>query len=288
MSEKKVSFKVAGIHVSGPSAGKTALCFLGGKEAGPPWTLLGLYPKIAPMGAVFSDERILEILRANQPLVGAFVDCPLTVPPCVACTRPVCPGAWNCDDVAVAYMLAQTEKVRERRPKKRRVVNPQAQRLWDVLHVVDQVSSEQEPSYSSNLAPLVVRAQTLQRRLRSLDSPLTLRETSVPHAVKSLAAILGLRTSLPRDYRNFEVGRKTREKVLDILVRRRILAPVETWEFEQDIVASVDVFASLVTALVAAAWHAGLVEEPPAHFMPTEGWVYLPGPTRGWHQSQSP
>ena len=280
MSDKKLRFKVAGIHVSGPNAAKTAVVVLGGAQTEPPWQVLKLYPRIAPVGSVFSDERVLDIIRIEQPLAAAFVDCPLSVPPCVACQRPVCPGAWHCEDVGVAYMLAQSEKIRAKYRKKKRVVNPQTQRLWDVLHILDHDTADTEPSYSSNMAPLVVRAKTLQRRLMSLATPVLLQETSVAHAVKSLAVILGLAPTLPRDYRNFEIGRVTREDFCEVAVKHQLLKPFTDFGEREQFVSSIDNFQALVTALVAAAYYAGLCAPTPQHVTADEGWVHVPADTR--------
>src|SRR5262249_33428731 len=125
----------AGVHLSGPNANKTALAVLVGDPRKSPLKIAKVYEKIGAFGTLFSDERLAHILTLDGPFAEVFIDCPLTVPPCVACQRPMCPGVVKCDDVSVAYMLAISSKVRRRGARKARPVNPQSQRLWDVMQL---------------------------------------------------------------------------------------------------------------------------------------------------------
>lgn len=278
------------MHLSGPNAHKTALTVLKGDLRIGPLKIGKVYEKIGAFGTLFSDERLVEILNHGGPFAEVFIDCPLTLPPCVACQRPACPGAVQCDDVAVAFMLAISSKVRRRGARKARPVNPQSQRLWDVLQLEREVEERLEPSYSANLAPLVARARTLQRRLNALQPRVALRETSIAHTLEALAEPLELSPEVRLNYRNFEIGRDCRGRILEAVIARGWIDDHAGAECalgdggslsDEDSVserlsASVEVFHAFIAALVGALRFAGQTREKPSEYVEGEGWVYLP------------
>jgi hypothetical protein len=241
-----------------------------------PLKIRKVYEKIGSFGSLFSDERLVEILTHAGPFAEVFIDCPLTVPPCVACQRPRCPGAVQCDDVSVAYMLAISSKVRRRGARKARPVNPQSQRLWDVLQLSHGPGERLEPSYSANLAPLVTRARTLQKRLNALPVPVILKETQIPNALECLRSPLKLAASTRQDYRGFETGHDRRRQILTRMIERGWIEAA--WDMEMfDLVArSVEAFHAFMSAWVAAMHAAGLSLRAPREYIDSEGWVYLP------------
>lgn len=243
-----------------------------------PLVIRQVYEKIGSFGSLFSDERLLEALIHTGPFAQVFTDCPLTVPPCVACTRPTCPGAIKCDDVAVAVMLSVSNRMRSKGSKRARPVNPQSQRLWDVMRL-ELESDRAEPSYSANLAPLVTRARALQRRLNSVSPEIILKETSVGNALETLRAALKLKPNIKILYRNFERGREFREKILDALERNRWIAfedSEHSIQMEESILSGVECFEAFICALVGALHTAGLTKNQPVGFVESEGWVFLP------------
>ena len=200
-----------GIHLSGPNAKKSALVVLTSRLEGAHF--LSLYEKIGSLGSLFSDERIIDILKLVPSLESVFVDCPISEPPCVNCERPVCPGVVRCEDVAVGMMMAIEQKRGRKGGHKLRPLNPQNLRLWDAMYGRGGEFGKMEPTYSANLAPLVVRAKTLQRRLR-MDLPrIDLRETHVPFLLKQLEVVFD-RAGWAMNYRNFEAGFDVRCEVL--------------------------------------------------------------------------
>lgn len=272
--------RFAGVHLSGPNAGKTAIVVLAGEALDSPLKIEKVYEKIGAFGTLFSDERLFEILGKFGPFAEVFVDCPLTVPPCVRCQRPVCPGVVACDDLSVAYMLSVSQKLRRKGARRGRPVNPQSQRLWDVLQLTETEGNRLEPSYSANLAPLVVRARVLQRRLNALCLPLELKETSVAYALDRLQPCLQISADLKSDYRNFELGASTRQRVLDRMIERGFVRQPAAMGEEPfahaAIVESVEVFHAFITGWVAALHAVGLTNPRPRDFVADEGWVFLP------------
>jgi hypothetical protein len=187
----------------------------------------------------------------------------------------------NCDDVSVAYMLSISSKVRRRGARKARPVNPQSQRLWDVLQLGERgaaAAERLEPSYSANLAPLVARARTLQRRLNALSPRLELKETQIAGALEAVRHSLQLPAQIRVSYRSFEDGLERRREIMDRLVAAGWLD-----EDDDDLIdavpQSVETFHAFLAAWVGALHSVGLTVPVPDGYVAGEGWVYLPDMT---------
>ncbi len=268
------SDKFAGIHLAGSNSSRTAVAILRGDPLKNPLDIIGLYEKIGSFGKLFSDDRLIEILRHEGPLKQIFIDCPMSQPPCVSCSRPRCPGATSCDDISVAYMLALSEKAKLQGRRKKRPINPQSQRIWDVERVVeDRVFHE--PSYSANMAPLVTRALVLQRRLKMIDENSKIYETSVDKALSKISSDIGLKPSHVKAYKSFDQGVKVRQGLIKSLVCHGWLSE-PNHEIETQITKSIDAFQALITGLVAGLYSGGLTQEKPSEYLAEDGWVYLP------------
>lgn len=268
--------RFAGIHLSGPNAPKSALVVLSGGDQHLPLKIGKVYEKIGSFGRLFSDERLVSIVKQESPLREIFVDCPLSVPPCVECIRPTCPGVLACDDLGVAYMLSLGEK--SRRHRRARPVNPQSQRLWDIYRDLDRTDkglARMESSYSSNMAPLVIRARTLQRRLHDFAPDIVLKETSVAGTLELVAPVLGLPLEIGSHYRHFDRGPTSRDAVLQAVVAAGWLAPVGDEDYEV-LTSSLEAFQAFIASWVAALHAVKLTTRPPDDYLDEGGWVHLP------------
>jgi len=181
-------------------------------------------------------------------------------------------------------MLALAAQQKRAGARRVRPLNPQSQRLWDVIQVFSQDKELGEPTFSANQAPLVIRARTLQKRLNAMATPVVLRETQVPGSLAALAPLLRLPIDIRRDYRNFERGRATRIQIFDALVSTRMLGTQgpsagEVARMRDLCITSVEVFQALIAALVASLYTRRLTSMPPPAFVTNDtgdGWVYLP------------
>lgn len=279
---EKLSSACVGIHLSGPNAKKSALVILTSDQNGA--RFLSLYEKIGSVGTLFSDERIIEILKLVPSLSAAFVDCPISEPPCVNCDRPVCPGVVRCEDVAVGMMMALEQKRGRKGGHKLRPLNPQNLRLWDAMYGRGGEFGKLEPTYSANLAPLVVRAKTLQRRLR-MDLPeVKLKETNVPFLLKQLEGLLD-REGWSGNYRNFERGYDVRCEVLSELAAKRTsaLRPRISIQVNEEaidsIASSVESFHAFMAAAMAIWSQKGMAKARTPYFQENLGWVDLLNPS---------
>ena len=263
----------AGIHLSGPNAHKTSVVIMTGGLREGNLKITHVFDKIGAIGQIFSDERLLDILKATLPRLG-FVDAPLSEPPCVACTRPTCPGIDGCEDLGVANMQSIISKSAKGK-KRKRPINPQTQRYWDVRQWAESQTHLQEPSYSANMAPLVVRAKTLQRRINSWNVDFKLKETLVSQNLRIIADHLSMPSEWAQSYRAFGVGRDNRGKILEHLYREKWLA----LNHLDDIASSVENFHAMICALTACLFVEKRVLMPGSSFELEQGWVYLPNLT---------
>lgn len=273
-----------GLHLAGANSQKTAVVQLeSGSEFGPV-IIKQVYEKIGSFGSVFSDERVLDVLAHLPEVPHVFVDCPLTLPPCAACTRPVCPGVNACNDLSVAYMLSLWQRTRSRGGRRRRrPLNPQIQRLWDMVQWSRGPEVRAEPSFSANIFPLVIRAQTFARRMKAAYPQTSLLETSVIHILEGIAPVLGcFPGTLHQKYRLFGTGRKTREDILAAMILRGLVArPLsQQQELHGKVTASIENFHAFLCAWTSAMYSWGYILGPPPGYIEGEGWVYLPDPAR--------
>src|SRR5690606_3451886 len=153
--------RFAGIHLAGANTQKTSLIIVAGRPGQDPLIIEKVYEKIGTLGSLFSDDRLAEILAHEGRVDQVLVDCPVSLPPCVACQRPVCRGVAGCVDVRGAWLLAMSRKIPSRKGVRKQCgVNPPSQRVCDIYAQVHGTDGRLggEPSYSANLAPLVIRA----------------------------------------------------------------------------------------------------------------------------------
>jgi len=267
-----------GIHLSGSNSQRTSVVSsqrVNNSDAASV-KVERVYEHIGSMDLVHSDKRLLDIIAYEKPSADLFTDVPLQAPPCVRCRLEVCPGIERCETVAVAYM----SKLKDKRPglrRRNRLFNPQSQRLWDCYKWSHNEFSRMEPSYNPAKSPLVVRARVLQKQLKGQNTPVSLKETSVPHFLFRWAK-QGL---IPPDsatyYKRFSDGSSHRRLIVHSLVEKGLLLFGASGD-KTKITDSVDLFCALICSYASSLFHCGHLEIPPETIFNEEGWVYLPRP----------
>lgn len=281
---------VAGIHLSGPNTPKTSVVLMTKSSSGKPFAIAQVYEKIGPKGNRFSDDRLSQILFEAPKLVAVVVDQPLSAPPCVSCQRSVCPGVIRCEDIGVASMMAVAARIKHIAHFKNQVINPQIQRLWDLLELEKALTDKKvrpEPTYQGHLAPLITRAQVLKKRLNGERPGVALFETAVKSVVTNMASLWELKESLLVQYRSFEKGLKIRQeivrRILGTLSKAATVDPIQVsyddanqGEFTEIVASSVENFHAFVCSWVGVLSHEGFATTRPETFSEEEGWVCLP------------
>src|SRR6185436_14637433 len=102
---------VLGVDLGGGKGKTTALATL--RADGASATVVDIAPRNG--APPFYDAALLETIRAHGEDTLLCVDAPLTLPPCLRCTVPVCPGQVSCVDPAVVEMRALAAEASEAR-----------------------------------------------------------------------------------------------------------------------------------------------------------------------------
>ena len=124
---------VLGIDLGGGKGKKTALATL--RLDGRTATVVDIAPRSG--AAPFYDASLLETIRQYGDDTLLCIDAPLTLPPCLRCTVPVCPGQEACVDPSVVEMrslMAETAEPNAGRDARRGKppVTPYTQRATEV------------------------------------------------------------------------------------------------------------------------------------------------------------
>jgi len=258
--------KWLGLHLGGVNTPRSAVVVINLKNHVP--QVANILEKIGPLGNVGADERILEIISQSGVSDVIFIDAPLASPPCVSCLEPVCPGAMACSDVRVAYISALAAKAGHRR----RPIDPQAHRVWDVMQMQDRKFVD--PTYSSSQSALVIRAQVLEKRLRSLNPRFRFKETHVPLAVLRLSSTLKIPQLELKQFRKFENGLRVRQRILTSFLENQLVA-MNSEDFAK-ISGSLEVFQAFLCAWLCVQDFLEFLQPPPKQYPLGEPWVWLP------------
>ena len=227
-----------------------------------------LYEKLAGNGMVFSDDSIIALIERHN-IENICIDSPLTLPPCVACQREVCPGVDLCEDLSLSYMQSIVNLADHKKTRKN-PFNPQTQRLWDVKEYIEQ-GGHIDPSFSANQTPIVIRAQVLQKRLNSLERAPYLYETSIKLLMSALGKLDKHLAGIRYNYLHSKEG---------IPVRKQIIMILQNF-FETDLLKDehlyekVEIFCAFVSAFVSVCIEEGFCEPPSNPYFADHGWVWL-------------
>jgi len=208
---------VLGIDLGGGKGKKTALATL--RVDGRTATVVDIAPRT---GAVpFYDPTLLSTIRAYGDETLLCIDAPLTLPPCLRCLVPVCPGQEMCIDPSVVEMRALVSEAAEalddgypprgsrdmRRGKPS--ITPYTQRTTEV-HLACSGGITAREGLGQGTGPLAARAAHL---VRALADRFTLNENLIEVYPKATLVALGLGTPFKKHLRE----RETRARILESL-----------------------------------------------------------------------
>jgi hypothetical protein len=269
-----------GLELAGAKNQKTALAALEFYPKEKKIFLLDTFDRIAVRENQTSDEALLEVLEELKPGVARMgVNIPLTLPPCVTCTRNSCPMPSKCTVPSVKWMREMTRKATKghRSQAVGKQFTPYTQRpveLWIRYSVLDELNEssrfEIDEALGGNKAPLTVRMNFLKRQLTEFS----LIEVWPKLTVAILGEELGLNKRVLSTYRHLEQGAHARSEFLETLARKR-----DVFIYERDLrklssnLASFDAFVCAYTALL---MDLGQCAKAPAGFPVASGWVEYP------------
>lgn len=274
-----------GIHLSGANSNKS--CVVCCSATSTQLVIEHVFERVGPAAGQSSDDRILSILELTRPQLIA-VDSPLTLPPCLACQRPTCPGQSHCDDIELAYLLALEQQYPQKSGKK--PVNPQIHRTWDIARRQWPQFNDLDPTFTLNQLPLVHRGRILHKRLQNLpkDHSPKLMETNVLYGLMAIRPLLAMDKLRVHQFRSFELGLEIREEIIAKLFDRLTIRCDQ--QLYDRLWQSLEVFLATITALVAllrlvTLRHAaaGDRQDWPIRVEDYKG-VLIPAPTESGHE----
>lgn len=209
---KKRSFlHVLGVDLGGGKGKKTAVATLriDPREGGA--TLIDIAPRAGALP--FYDATLLTLLGGYGDGTLVCIDAPLTLPPCLRCQVPVCPGQENCVDGAVIEMrrLAKAQGPADDRNGRRGKppITPYTQRATEV-HLLFERGLAPREALGQGTGPLAARASHLTR---ALAGQFRLNENLIEVSPKATLTALGF----TRRYKSHLRERQTRAEILEVL-----------------------------------------------------------------------
>jgi hypothetical protein len=225
---------------------------------------------------------LLDTIRAYGDETLLCIDAPLTLPPCLRCTVPVCPGQESCVDPSVVEMRALTAEAAARDdafpPRSNRdsrrgkpSITPYTQRTTEVYLACSAGIAARE-GLGQGTGPLAARAAHL---VRALADRFRLNDNLIEVYPKATLVALGLGTPFKKHLRE----RETRARVLESLSAELRFGP-GVWR--ERCVQSDHLFEAVICAFTGFLWARDGWElpayesgRPPAERL-RDGWIWTP------------
>jgi predicted nuclease with RNAse H fold len=255
--------RFVGVDLGGGKGKKTALAILDVGEGGGV-TVTRLAPRAG--GAPLYDAALIETIKGAGEDVVVCVDAPLTLPPCLRCDVPVCPGQESCSDPAVLEMNRLFGPVDDESRDHRRgkpPLTPYTQRATEVyLHKQRGVLPRE--TLGQGMGPLTARAAHL---VRALADRFTLNHNLLEVYPRATLELLGY----PEPYK------KRVDRRIEILA----LLPELTFGpgvWREECRKSDHVFDAVICAYTGYLWarDGWSVPQSSSEVLPRDGWIWVP------------
>jgi predicted RNase H-like nuclease len=256
---------VLGVDLGGGKGKKTALATL--RVDGSGATVVDIAPRVG--AAPFYDAALVEAIRGFGDGTLLCVDAPLTLPPCLRCQVPVCPGQDRCVDPSVMQMraiAAAADDGKSDRDSRRGKppVTPYTQRTTEV-YLAHQLGIVPREALGQGTGPLAARAAHLTR---SLADRFRLDENLVEVYPKGTLVALGFQ----RPYKKHLHERETRAQILEALSGDLRFGP-GVWR--ELCIQSDHLFEAVICAYTGYLWARDAWTAPVLE-APRDGWIWLP------------
>ncbi|HXU70079.1 MAG TPA: DUF429 domain-containing protein [Polyangia bacterium] len=214
--------------------------------------------------APWYDDRLLAYLGQHRDAVIA-IDAPLTLPSCVRCALPACPGIDACTVPTITWFRERENgaRVAGKKPK----YTPYTQRASEVLLHEEHKILPRE-TLGQGMGPLTARAAYLTRALAATHR---LNENLIEVYPKAtLTQLFAARTA--GRYKRSGDSPQTRLEILNALTDLRF-AP-GAWR--EHGLANDHKFDAIVCAYTAYLWSRGACLEPAEPVVRDDGWIWFP------------
>ncbi|MBC8132264.1 MAG: DUF429 domain-containing protein [Deltaproteobacteria bacterium] len=272
---KKRSFlHILGVDLGGGKGKKTAVATLriGPSDGGA--TVTDIAPRTGALPLY--DTTLLGLLGGFGDGTLICVDAPLTLPPCLRCQVPVCPGQEHCVDAAVLEMrriadVAGSTGHRDLRRGKPSIT-PYTQRTTEVHLFYDRGLAPRE-GLGQGTGPLAARAAHLTR---ALADRFRLNDNLIEVSPKATLTALGFL----RPYKKHLHERQTRAAILEALAPNLRFGP-GVWR--EACVQNDHLFDAVICAFTGYLWaRDGWMERDSASpMLRGDGWIWVPPAAAG-------
>ena len=259
---------VLGVDLGGGKGKKTAFAKLrveGGSAAGA--TVVEIAPRVG--GLPLYDGALIDAIRGVEGDTLLCIDAPLTLPPCLRCEVPVCPGQSACVDPAVIEMrrlAAGSDDGRSDRDFRRGkpTVTPYTQRPTEVFWA-SRLGIVPREALGQGTGPLAARAIFIAR---ALADRFALNRNLLEVYPKGTLHALGFQ----RPYKKHLHERETRAAILEALSGELHFGP-GVWR--EVCIQSDHLFEAVICAFTGYLWARDAWTAPDGEDRP-DGWIWLP------------
>lgn len=278
-----------GLELSGAKNAKTMIAVLEYYPREKKVFLLDIQGGIGADPAANSDEALIGTIldhADDRKEMRLGVSAPLTLPPCLTCTKRICTPARACNTHEVKWMETFYQRHAPQRAKKavskrtarsKDFFTPYTQRpveLWlkyEVMnHLPPKMRFELDETLGGNRAPLTARMLYLQRHL----TPFRMHEVLPKLTVALLMPSLRLSQRTMRLYRSLEGGADERLVILE-----RMCEHLDIFIYDRDLkklTSNLNAFDAFLCAYTALLHDRGETVPRPKGFPPNSGWVEYP------------
>jgi predicted nuclease with RNAse H fold len=274
---------VLGIDLGGGKGKKTALATLRVDGDGAA-TVVDIAPRNGALP--FYDAALIDTIRQYGEATLVCVDAPLTLPPCLRCQVPLCPGQTACVDPSVVEMRSlagQAAPAGHRDTRRGKPpITPYTQRATEV-HLSCRLGIVAREGLGQGTGPLAARAAHL---LRALADRFRLNENIIEAYPKATLALLGLGTPFKKHLRE----RETRARILEALADELRFGP-GVWR--ELCIQSDHLFEAVICAFTGFLWARdgwklpAAAEPRDAEARLADGWIWTPPPRTAEEKEKS-
>ncbi|HVR60335.1 MAG TPA: DUF429 domain-containing protein [Polyangia bacterium] len=262
--------RVLGVDLGGGKGKKTAFAMLNVDAEGGRATVVEIAPRSG--GLPLYDGPLVESIRGAADGTLLCIDAPLTLPPCLRCAVPVCPGQTACVDPAVIEMrrLAAGAAAAADPPSDRDLrrgkppVTPYTQRPTEVFWAA-RLGIVPREALGQGTGPLAARAAFITR---ALADRFTLNRNLLEVYPKGTLHALGFQ----RPYKKHLHERETRAAILEALSDELQFGP-GVWR--EVCIQSDHLFEAVICAFTGYLWARDSWTAPEGLDRP-DGWIWIP------------
>lgn len=262
--------RFVGISLAGGKSDKACLAVLEYYPKNKKLFLSRLFEKIKSEEKISGDLKIHELIVQNKETLHTVAfDVPWRMPSCLRCNLR-CPGFENCHESHIEWMWRhQNEERKKKRPKK--LFTPYTQRCVEMyLSTSFPEAFHLHHALGANIAPLLARAQFIQRRILNLNCI----EVFPKITMWQLGEMLGMMKSQLRSHRAAFGGDQSRAQFLQSLNDHNL-----AFVYHQDAKSMTEnshAFEAFLCGLTGFLKYKNLTEPRPKNFPEGEDWIDFP------------